>query len=112
MPKNVLDFNAITSAATGGVGSAVGGILGLATGTAGQIIDGATAFLGRSISLRLISASKTDGLLSLSLPIIQLIILPLLSIFKRDIYIKNIYAFKNPPHVQFSMLAELTIKRE
>lgn len=92
MPKNVLDFNAITSAATGGVGSAVGGILGLATGTAGQIIDGATAFLGRSISLRLISASKTDGLLlPLSLPsIIQLIILPLLSIFKRDIYIKNI----------------------
>ncbi|XP_027336929.1 seed linoleate 9S-lipoxygenase-like isoform X2 [Abrus precatorius] len=48
MPKNVLDFNAVVSVGSGGV--AVGGA-----------IDAATSFLGRSVSMQLISATKTDS---------------------------------------------------
>ncbi|XP_027336926.1 seed linoleate 9S-lipoxygenase-like isoform X2 [Abrus precatorius] len=46
MPKNVLDFNAITSIGKSVVGGA---------------IDAATAFLGSSVSIKLISATKTDS---------------------------------------------------
>ncbi|KAJ1420346.1 PLAT/LH2 domain [Sesbania bispinosa] len=61
MPKNVLDFNAITSVGSGGVTGAVGGALGMVTGAVGGVIDTATSFLGRNISLQLISATKTDA---------------------------------------------------
>ncbi|XP_061360233.1 uncharacterized protein LOC133304241 [Gastrolobium bilobum] len=61
MPKNVLDFNAITSVASGGVTGAVGGIFGMASGVAGQVVDGATSIFSRSVSLQLISATKTDA---------------------------------------------------
>jgi len=61
MPKNVLDFNAISSIASGGVGGAVGGILGGAASVVGGVIDAATAFLGRNVSMQLISATQTDG---------------------------------------------------
>ena len=65
MPKNVLDFNAVTSVKQGGLLDAAGNILDAAGSLVGGIIDGATAFLGRNVSLRLISATKTDGLSSL-----------------------------------------------
>ncbi|KAL2337925.1 hypothetical protein Fmac_012371 [Flemingia macrophylla] len=61
MPKNVLDFNAIASIPSGGVTGAVTGIFGGVTTVAGNIIDNATAFLGRNVSLQLISATQTDA---------------------------------------------------
>jgi len=68
MPKNVLDFNAISSAVPKSVGDvvdgavgAVGGILGGVVHVAGGIIDAATAFLGRNVSMQLISATQTHG---------------------------------------------------
>lgn len=61
MPKNVLDFNAITSVGSGGVTGTVTGILGGAVSAVGNVIDTATAFLGRNVSLQLISATQTDG---------------------------------------------------
>ncbi|KAK7261670.1 hypothetical protein RIF29_27986 [Crotalaria pallida] len=50
--KNALDINSITS---------VGGIIGTGLDIIGSAVDGLTAFLGRSIELQLISATKADG---------------------------------------------------
>ncbi|CAJ1950897.1 unnamed protein product [Sphenostylis stenocarpa] len=61
MPKNVLDFNAITSIGSGGVAGTVGGILGGVTNAVGGVIDAATAFLGSNVSMQLISATQSDG---------------------------------------------------
>jgi len=61
MPKNVLDFNAITSIRDGGIGGAVGGIVGGVANVIGGVVDAATAFLGRNVSLQLISATQTHG---------------------------------------------------
>nr|XP_007135514.1 hypothetical protein PHAVU_010G135700g [Phaseolus vulgaris]ESW07508.1 hypothetical protein PHAVU_010G135700g [Phaseolus vulgaris] len=61
MPKNVLDFNAITSIPDGGIGGAVGGIVGGVANVIGGVVDAATAFLGRNVSLQLISATQTHG---------------------------------------------------
>lgn len=61
MPKNVLDFNAITSIPKGSVLDAPGKIIGGVTGIVGGVIDTATAFLGRNVSIQLISATKTDA---------------------------------------------------
>jgi linoleate 9S-lipoxygenase len=60
MPKNVLDFNAITSIGKGGVLDAAGNLIGGVTSIVGQAVDTATAFLGRNVSMQLISATKTD----------------------------------------------------
>lgn len=62
MPKNVLDINAISSIGSGSLGGVVGGAIKC---TAGQFFDTATAFLGRNVSMQLISATKTNGLFSL-----------------------------------------------
>ncbi|CAI8607961.1 unnamed protein product [Vicia faba] len=61
MPKNVLDFNAITSIPKGSVLDAPGKIIGGFTGIVGEVVDTATAFLGRNVSMQLISATKTDA---------------------------------------------------
>ncbi|KEH18418.1 seed linoleate 9S-lipoxygenase [Medicago truncatula] len=61
MPKNVLDFNAITSVGKGGVINTAGNIIGGVTGIVGGVVDTATAFLGRNVSMQLISATKTDA---------------------------------------------------
>ncbi|KAJ1424523.1 PLAT/LH2 domain [Sesbania bispinosa] len=52
MRKNVLDINSLTSA---------GGIIGQGLGILGSTVDNLTAFLGRSVALQLISATKPDG---------------------------------------------------
>jgi len=52
MRKNVLDVNSVTS---------VGGIVGQGLDILGSTVDNLTAFLGRSVSLQLISATKPDG---------------------------------------------------
>ncbi|KAL2332253.1 hypothetical protein Fmac_019834 [Flemingia macrophylla] len=52
MRKNVLDVNSVTS---------VGGIIGQGLGIVGSTLDNLTAFLGRSVSLQLISATKPDA---------------------------------------------------
>lgn len=59
MQKNVLDINELTAAQspTGIIGGAIGAIGGIA----GSIIDTATSFLGRSVALKLISATSADG---------------------------------------------------
>ena len=62
MTKNVLDFNEITATASGGVLGIAGGIFGTANKVVGGIVDGATAIFSRNIALKLISATKTDGL--------------------------------------------------
>ncbi|XP_027336931.1 seed linoleate 9S-lipoxygenase-like [Abrus precatorius] len=46
LPKSALDFNAVTSIGSGGVGDAA---------------DNATAFIGNSVSMKLISATKADS---------------------------------------------------
>ncbi|RDX78495.1 Seed linoleate 9S-lipoxygenase-3, partial [Mucuna pruriens] len=51
MRKNVLDFNALTS---------VRGIIGTGINLIGSAVDGVTAFVGRSVCLQLISATKAD----------------------------------------------------
>ncbi|CAJ1950899.1 unnamed protein product [Sphenostylis stenocarpa] len=61
MPKNVLDFNAITSVASGGVTDNAKNIFDTVTDLAGGAIDSVTSFLGRNISLQLISATQTDA---------------------------------------------------
>lgn len=53
MRKNVLDVNSLTS---------VGGILNTGVNMIGSTLDTLTAFLGRSVSLQLISATKSDGM--------------------------------------------------
>ncbi|KAH1145177.1 hypothetical protein GYH30_041137 [Glycine max] len=52
MRKNVLDVNSVTS---------VGGIIGQGLDLVGSTLDTLTAFLGRSVSLQLISATKADA---------------------------------------------------
>ncbi|KAL1341105.1 hypothetical protein HN51_027576 [Arachis hypogaea] len=61
MPKNVLDFNTISSIPNGGVAGAFDGLLGTATDLLGHAVDDLTAIFSRQISLKLISATKTDG---------------------------------------------------
>ncbi|GAU42121.1 hypothetical protein TSUD_350950 [Trifolium subterraneum] len=61
MPKNVLDFNAITNIGKGGILDTAGSLIGTVTNVVGQAVDTATAFLGRNVSMQLISATKTDG---------------------------------------------------
>lgn len=58
MRKNVLDINSLTSAP---------GIIGQGLDILGSTVDNLTAFLGRSVSLQLISATKSDGLFILLL---------------------------------------------
>ncbi|XP_061360244.1 seed linoleate 9S-lipoxygenase-like [Gastrolobium bilobum] len=60
MAKNVLDFNAITSAATTGVSGFLGGFFDAAGSLAGGLADDVTAIFSRSVSLQLISATNTD----------------------------------------------------
>ncbi|XP_061344741.1 linoleate 9S-lipoxygenase-like [Gastrolobium bilobum] len=52
MRKNVLDVNSLTS---------VGGVIGQGLDIIGSAVDGLTAFLGRSVSIQLISATKSDA---------------------------------------------------
>ncbi|XP_058780249.1 seed linoleate 9S-lipoxygenase-3-like [Vicia villosa] len=52
MRKNVLDINNLTS---------VGGVIGQGFDVIGSTVDNLTAFLGRSVSLQLISATKPDA---------------------------------------------------
>ncbi|CAL0324070.1 unnamed protein product [Lupinus luteus] len=52
MRKNVLDINSLTS---------VGGIIGEGFDIIGSTVDGLTSFLGRSVSIQLISATKADA---------------------------------------------------
>jgi len=59
MRKNVLDFNSVADLTKGNIG----GVIGTGLSIAGSTIDGLTAFLGRSVSLQLISATKSDGFL-------------------------------------------------
>ncbi|XP_015939191.1 seed linoleate 9S-lipoxygenase isoform X1 [Arachis duranensis] len=61
MPKNVLDFDTISSIPNGGVAGAFDGLLGTATDLLGHAVDDLTAIFSRQISLKLISATKTDG---------------------------------------------------
>lgn len=58
MRKNVLDFNNIADIGTGNLG----GVIGTGLNVIGSTVDGLTAFLGRSVALQLISATKADGL--------------------------------------------------
>ncbi|TKY64328.1 Seed linoleate 9S-lipoxygenase-3 [Spatholobus suberectus] len=51
MRKNVLDINSITS---------VRGLIGTGINLIGSAVDGLTSFLGRSVCLQLISATKAD----------------------------------------------------
>lgn len=64
MPKNVLDFNALTSIGKDGVIETTKDILGTVVNVAGSLVDAATAFAGKNISLQLISATQADGLFS------------------------------------------------
>lgn len=70
MRKNVLDINSLTS---------VGGVIGQGFDILGSTLDNLTAFLGRSVSLQLISATKPDGnfFISFSILVITLIHLSL-----------------------------------
>ncbi|OIW08988.1 hypothetical protein TanjilG_05964 [Lupinus angustifolius] len=56
MRKNLLDFNTISSIPSGGVE----GVIGSGLNVIGSTLDGLTAFLGRSVSLQLISATQLD----------------------------------------------------
>ncbi|KAJ1420345.1 PLAT/LH2 domain [Sesbania bispinosa] len=59
MRKNVLDINELTSAqsATG----IIGGAINVVGGVIGTTVDTLTSFLGRSVALKLISATAADG---------------------------------------------------
>ena len=57
MHKNVLDFNAVADLVRGNIG----GVIGTGLSIAGSTVDILTAFLGRSVSLNLISATESDG---------------------------------------------------
>jgi len=59
MRKNVLDINALTSAQS--PTGIIGGALGFVGGVIGSTVDTLTSFLGRSVALRLISATAADG---------------------------------------------------
>jgi len=69
MQKNVLDVNELTSIKSNPVGGIIGGAIGGAFGAVGTILDTATAFLGRNVALKLISATSADGNNNLSLTI-------------------------------------------
>lgn len=60
MPKNVLDLNEILSTVDGPKG-AFDSLLELGSSTVGQFFDVVTAFAGRNVSIKLISATNTDG---------------------------------------------------
>ena len=60
MPKNVLDFNAITSVGKGSAKDTATDFLGKGLDALGHAVDALTAFAGHSISLQLISATQTD----------------------------------------------------
>jgi len=64
MPKNLLDFNALTSIGKDGFTGVATDIFGTATSIVGGAVDAATSFLGQNVSLQLISATQTDGLFS------------------------------------------------
>ncbi|KAK2371232.1 seed linoleate 9S-lipoxygenase [Trifolium repens] len=57
MRKNVLDFNTIVSIGGGNIH----GVIDSGINLIGSTVDGLTAFLGRSVSLQLISATKADA---------------------------------------------------
>ncbi|GAU51607.1 hypothetical protein TSUD_414390 [Trifolium subterraneum] len=59
MQKNVLDINELTGAQS--AGGIFGGAIGAITDIAGSLLDAATAFLGNSVALKLISATSTDA---------------------------------------------------
>jgi len=59
MQKNVLDINELTAAKS--PTGIIGGVIGGAIGAVGTAIDTATAFLGRNVALKLISATSADG---------------------------------------------------
>ncbi|KAL9304343.1 hypothetical protein ACSQ67_021606 [Phaseolus vulgaris] len=59
MRKNVLDINALTSAQS--PTGIIGGALGFVGGVVGSTVDTLTSFLGRSVALRLISATAADA---------------------------------------------------
>ncbi|RDX78494.1 Seed linoleate 9S-lipoxygenase, partial [Mucuna pruriens] len=61
MPKNVLDFNAITSITSGNVIDTATSLVSGVVSLGGGIIDTATAFIGRNVSMQLISATQTDA---------------------------------------------------
>ncbi|AET01673.1 seed linoleate 9S-lipoxygenase [Medicago truncatula] len=61
MQKNVLDVNELTSIKSNPVGGIIGGAIGGAFGAVGTVLDTATAFLGRNVALKLISATSADG---------------------------------------------------
>ncbi|KAG4978856.1 hypothetical protein AAZX31_13G328800 [Glycine max] len=54
MRKNVLDFNSVADLTKGNVG----GLIGTGLNVVGSTLDNLTAFLGRSVALQLISATK------------------------------------------------------
>lgn len=57
MRKNVLDFNSVADLTKGNVG----GLIGTGLNVVGSTLDNLTAFLGRSVALQLISATKPLG---------------------------------------------------
>ncbi|XP_027343811.1 seed linoleate 9S-lipoxygenase-2-like [Abrus precatorius] len=57
MRKNVLDFNTVANITSGNVG----GLIGTGLNVVGSTVDNLTSFLGRSVSLQLISATKADA---------------------------------------------------
>jgi len=61
MQKNTLDIDALTATKNPTPTSIIGGAIGIIGDVAGNIIDTATSFLGRSVALKLISATSADG---------------------------------------------------
>jgi linoleate 9S-lipoxygenase len=59
MHKNVLDINALTSAAS--PTGLIGGAFNIVGSAVGSLVDLGTSFLGRSVALKLISATSADG---------------------------------------------------
>ncbi|KAI5422523.1 linoleate 9S-lipoxygenase [Lathyrus oleraceus] len=59
MQKNVLDINALTAVQS--PGGIIGGAFGAIGSITGSILDTATAFLGRSVALKLISRTNADA---------------------------------------------------
>ena len=88
MQKNVLDINSITSA-EGIIDTTVDGV--------GSIFDTLTSFLGRSVSLQLISATKADCKFFHSSPSCKNLIYPSLFLFfskvHREVFKQNIKSY-------------------
>ncbi|KAL1339390.1 hypothetical protein AAHE18_U032900 [Arachis hypogaea] len=59
MRKNVLDINELTSAQS--ASGIIGGAIGVIGGAIGTTVDTLTAFLGRSVAFKLISATSADA---------------------------------------------------